>query len=202
MQEFKKVKASKLSLSHRRPVYGVGINDADYMTNPKVNGSTRMCPVYQRWSSMLQRCYSKKYQEKQPTYIGCSVCKEWLTFSDFARWHESNSVDEWELDKDVKVIGNKVYSPKTCLFIPKCINLLLNGCGASRGLYPKGVHFFKPGKNFIAKISIDGKRKHLGYFSTAGEAHSAYVKAKNAEIMRKCVQYPQFAEYLVNHLEE
>jgi len=202
MQEFKKAKVSKLSLSHRKPVFGIGINDADYITNPKINGSTKACPAYRKWAEILRRCYSERYQEKQPTYIGCSACDEWLTFSNFAKWYESNSVCGWELDKDIKVPGNKIYSPERCLFLPKSINLLLNGCAARRGDYPKGVNLFKRNGSFIAKISIDGKRKHLGYFSTPELARQAYVKAKNAEIMRKCEQYPQFAEYLANHLEE
>ena len=113
-----------------------------------------------------------------------------------------SSIASAELDKDIKVPGNKIYSPERCLFLPKSINLLLNGCAARRGDYPKGVNLFKRNGSFIAKISIDGKRKHLGYFSTPELARQAYVKAKNAEIMRKCEQYPQFAEYLANHLEE
>lgn len=41
-----------------------------------------------------------------------------------------------------------------------------------------GVHFHKAMKKFRASIRFDGKPKHLGYFTTADDAHSAYVAAK------------------------
>lgn len=41
----------------------------------------------------------------------------------------------------------------------------------------KGVSFCKREGRFIAGISINGKRKHLGYFDTAEEGGSAYKKA-------------------------
>lgn len=77
-------------------VYGVGINDADYPTTQreKVNGEWKItwrCLYYDRWVSMLTRCYSSKCHEKQPTYKGCSVCDEWLTFSNFRKWMEQQT---------------------------------------------------------------------------------------------------------------
>lgn len=36
----------------------------------------------------------------------------------------------------------------------------------------------KPNGKFVADIRHNGKKKHLGYFSTAEDAHAAYVKAK------------------------
>jgi len=33
-------------------------------------------------------------------------------------------------------------------------------------------------KSFVARIRIDGKQIHLGVFSTAIDAHRAYIKAK------------------------
>ena len=65
---------------NRSLICGVGVNDANYATSGK-----RMCPFYRRWINMLERCYSEKFQEKNPTYRGCSVCEEWLTFSNFKR---------------------------------------------------------------------------------------------------------------------
>lgn len=60
-------------------VYGVGINDADYVVQRKetieVNGVRKrrlvwVCPYYQVWRTMLRRCYSTKYHDRQPTYKG------------------------------------------------------------------------------------------------------------------------------------
>jgi hypothetical protein len=41
----------------------------------------------------------------------------------------------------------------------------------------KGVSFHKKAQKFNARISIDGKRKHIGLFATAAAAHEAYKKA-------------------------
>lgn len=41
-----------------------------------------------------------------------------------------------------------------------------------------GVSFFKGTNRFSSYIQIDGKKKHLGYFDTAREAHEVYLQAK------------------------
>lgn len=196
----------KFTLNNKRKaqimklVYGVGINDTSYNIRPTVNGKKVMRPSYRKWLDMLGRCYSDKVQERQPTYIGCSVTKEWLTFSVFATWFKENYVEGYSLDKDIKSKGNKVYGPEMCIFTPKCINNLLTDHRAARGAYPQGVYLHKPTNKFVAKISIDSKVNHLGYFATPELASKAYIKAKNNEIKRKCAQYPEFAGHLMQHL--
>jgi hypothetical protein len=37
---------------------------------------------------------------------------------------------------------------------------------------------YRNGSRWRAKIDLDGKRKHLGYYDTPEEAHEAYLKAK------------------------
>ena len=109
----------------KRLVYGVGINDADYVvqkweTIGYVNGKQKqkliwICPYYSAWKSMLKRCYSSKYQDKRPTYKGCSVSDEWLTFSVFKVWMEKQDWEGKQLDKDLLFEGNKIYSADTCV---------------------------------------------------------------------------------------
>ena len=41
-----------------------------------------------------------------------------------------------------------------------------------------GVHWNKPNKKFMAQIMFSGKQKYLGLFSTAEQAHQAYLVAK------------------------
>jgi len=57
----------------------------------------------------------------------------------------------------------------------------------NRGEYLKGVTFDKKNNKFRAKICIDYKHKHLGYFDTELEAHEKYMKAYN-EIMEKFIK--------------
>jgi hypothetical protein len=41
-----------------------------------------------------------------------------------------------------------------------------------------GVSYYKAGNKFSAHINLDGKKKHLGYFDNAENAHKAYLVAK------------------------
>ncbi|CAM2167894.1 hypothetical protein BLAT2472_10736 [Burkholderia latens] len=41
----------------------------------------------------------------------------------------------------------------------------------------KGVSYHQRRQRFVARISIEGKHKHLGYFTTAQAAHAAYSAA-------------------------
>ncbi len=74
--------------------------------------------AYSRWNSMIHRCYSGK----NSAYSGCTVCKDWLNFQCFAEWFEENYIEEYHLDKDIKVKGNKTYSPETCMFVTQEVN--------------------------------------------------------------------------------
>jgi len=94
----------------KRLVHDVGVNDSCY-------GDALRCPFYSTWVSMLKRCYSKIYQEKNRAYIECAVFNEWLVFSVFKSWMEEQNWKENELDKDILFNGNKIYSPETCIFV-------------------------------------------------------------------------------------
>lgn len=73
--------------------------------------------IFSIWQAMIGRCYDAKVQEKCPTYKDCTVCDEWHNFQNFADWYELNYIEGYQLDKDIKIDGNRVYSPETCLFV-------------------------------------------------------------------------------------
>jgi hypothetical protein len=162
--------------------HGVGINDSDYNINPTVNGKQVPCKYHQTWRSMLNRCYNFKYQAKRPTYIGCTVTKEWLTFSNFKAWMETQDFEDKQLDKDILVQGNKIYSPDTCIFVTDTINKLFIKRDASRGEYKLGVCFKKENGKYQAACNVNGKSKFLGYYLTEEEAYQAYKIFKQAHI--------------------
>ena len=168
-------------------VEGVGINDANYAVFSGRVGL--LCPYYNVWREMLKRCYSSRYQKSKPTYKGCTVCEEWHLFSNFKSWMEQQDYLGKQLDKDLLIYRNKIYSPETCCFVSKKVNTFLLKCDKSRGIYPLGVsyrnkladmvnEFTSP---FRARVSITTKHQtHLGYFKTPEEAHRAWQKAKAA----------------------
>ena len=178
--QMKTIKRNKL-------VFGFGANDADYVIAPMLNGKQVTCVFYETWKSMLRRCYSDKYQNKHPTYIGCSVCDEWLKFSNFKKWMESKDFEGKQIDKDLKIEGNKVYSPNTCMFVSGAINSLLLDCAATRGIYPQGVHFDKSRGKYRSTIRCEGKKKTLGYYTTIKAAELAYLTAKH-EIVKQAAK--------------
>lgn len=173
----------------RKLLYGVGIIDADYAVTEwetiEVNGKRKQkrvweCPYYRVWASMIMRCYSIKYQEKYPTYRGCSVSEEWLRFSNFRRWMEKQDWEGKQLDKDLLVSGNKVYSSDSCVFITKMVNTFTTDCGASRGEWLIGVCWHKPADKFLSRCRnpFTKKGEHLGLFTCEEEAHQAWLKRK------------------------
>ena len=119
-------------------VFGVGILGTKYPST--VNGvRTKQCAL---WYNMLQRCYSESLHLKHPTYEGCEVSDKFKSYEYFYEWcHKQIGFDNegWQLDKDLLVKGNKVYSEDTCVFIPREINQLLTNSTASRGEYLIGV---------------------------------------------------------------
>lgn len=103
---------------------GVGITGVGEYT---LKGNAK---EYDLWRNMLARCYSEAYQINNKTYMGCTVDEDWLNFQNFCEgiknlegypeWYKG---EDYQLDKDL-LQGNKVYSAKTCRFIPRLDNLL------------------------------------------------------------------------------
>lgn len=161
-----------MSKSKKRVVYGRGINDSTEPVTYCENGKRKKIKSYVTWVSMLRRCYSAKYHKKHPTYIGCSVCKEWLSFLNFKKWYENNYplyLDEslkLSLDKDLLSEGNKIYSPERCVFLPNKINSFIANSKSNNKSGFIGVAFNKLKNKYIATIKdfTIKKNKHLGYF--------------------------------------
>lgn len=136
------------------------------------------CPFYNKWKGMLERCYSDKFKVKQPSYEGCYVCEEWLKFSNFKNWMIQQDYEGKHLDKDLLVEGNRMYSPETCIFIPRKINNFLILRGNDRGEFPLGVSYDNNAGKFKAAGQENGYRKHLGLFCTPTAAHKAWQEHK------------------------
>lgn len=180
-----------------RLVQGVGINDANYsITRSECTGVTLAngkkqtreiwkCPFYRKWDNMLTRSYCPKYKESNPTYKDCTVCNEWLLFSDFRKWMIGQDWEGNHLDKDILFEGNKIYSPDTCIFVTGKVNGFIKDCGGSRGKYLIGSHLPKNRSRFISycknpfKDEGDLRKPHIGTYYTEIEAHLAWKERKH-----------------------
>mgnify|MGYP003600737704 CR=1 FL=1 len=183
------IKKGEVKNPYSPSVYGIGILGAKYLT--MIDGVKTK--EYVSWCSMLQRCYSDKYQKKYPTYEGCKVSENFMHYEYFYEWCHKQigfGVDDFELDKDLLVKGNKVYSEDSCVFIPAEINSLLVKNTASRGEYPVGVSWHNASKSFAARVNKNkGKREWLGSFNTELEAFNAYKQAKESFIKEQAEKW-------------
>lgn len=177
------LKSGRIKSPYTPIVYGVGFLGVGKF-KPSSNGIKNK--YYELWCSIIARCYSEKRLKQVSFYRGCSVCKEWHNFQNFAKWYTEQEFcfEGYHLDKDILVEGNKVYSPETCSLVPMEINILFTDSKASRGDYPIGVHLDKSSGKFTAQISCFGKRLFLGRFDTVEEAYNAY-KVKKEEYVKE-----------------
>ena len=162
-------------------VCGMGIVGYKYGVT---NGDGIHCAEYVYWKSMLNRCNSKLYKSRRPTYEVCTISENFKHYEYFYEWCNKQigfSVDDFQLDKDLLVKGNKIYSEETCLFLPKEVNTLLTRREALRGEHLIGVYWNKTNKAFVARVAKNkGKQEYLGSFKTELEAFNAYKKAKES----------------------
>ena len=167
-------------------VFGVGIIGAKYPIT--INGVKTK--EYVLWKGMLQRCYS---DTQYPTYEGCKCSENFKSYEYFYEWCNEQigfSNEGWHLDKDLLVKGNKVYSEKTCVFLPQEINSLLIKSTATRGKHLIGVYWSNTNKAFVAQVRKNkGKQEWLGCFNTELEAFNTYKTAKESYIKEQAEKY-------------
>ena len=178
-------------------VQGHGINDSNFQISPNISGKQKEHPAYSVWKAMLARAYSDNTHKNRPTYIGVTVCTEWLSFLTFAKWFNSNSRDKVgviHLDKDLLIKGNKEYSPSKCVLINAEINgFLVNSQVNSIYDLPLGVSKEPPDK-YRASI----QSKYISTHNSTMEAHKAWQLAKLKQAMEfNCV----YLERVINDLK-
>lgn len=172
---------------------GIGINDRKY--SAKINH--KHTKEYTLWINMLKR-FDGKYSARNTTYKELKISENFKHYSFFYEWCQEqigfNSIDKngklYELDKDLLVKGNKLYSEDTCVFIPHRINSLLIKCNSARGDSPIGVYWCTSESKYHSLCS-DGKgnQKYLGSFISEEKAFQAYKSYKEALIKEVAEEY-------------
>lgn len=151
---------------------------------------------YSLWVGMLKRC-NRLCQEKFPSYIGVTCSENFKSYSYFYEWCQTQigfkNVDEkgkvFQLDKDLLVKGNKVYSEDVCVFVPQAINKLLTKVDTKRGNYLVGVSFEESSGKFQANCTCRYGNRKIGRFITEMEAFLAYKTRKESIIKRLANEY-------------
>jgi len=176
-------------------VQGIGFNEKDYT---RLNNGKQL-KEYALWNSMLLRC-TQKYWDKKPTYAGVTCSENFKSFSFFFDWCQDQvgfgNIDDnnisWNLDKDILVKGNKVYSEDVCVFVPQRINSIIIKNELSRGGFPIGVDLYKRTNKYRSAATVGkGTQKHLGYYDTPHEAFVAYKTYKEQFIKEVANEYKE-----------
>jgi hypothetical protein len=178
------VKKGKLKNPYHPKLFNVGyIGKGKYNTKEKNVRSKS----YLIWSDMLRRCYDTELHEKRPSYKNCTVHKDWHNFQNFAKWFEENYIENYSLDKDILIKGNREYGPITCCFVPPDINILFANTIKKNREIPLGVVKHKLG--YRAQISLNGKTTYLGIANNIEDAFDFYKKAKENYIKKIAIHY-------------
>lgn len=180
-------------------VYGVGISeDGKYKRSYKdVNGKNKKTPEYELWKNMLARCYSPVMNKLRPRYVGCNISENFKNFQWFASWCNQQvgfGEPEYQLEKDILIKNNKIYSEDTCRFVPRSVNMLMAKSNAARGNLPIGVQFSKQHKKYLASAgNVQSKDKtgkgYIGVYDTPEQAFEAYKKVKQELIAYEANKY-------------
>lgn len=169
----------------RGKVCGVGINDAPYKIFNR--DPYWQCPFYAKWRAMLSRCYNKKVQDRQHTYQGDTVCAEWHLFSNFRSWMIKQDWEGKALDKDFVKGQNTVYSPETCIFMPRELNNFLTMKRKKDVDVPLGVSYHKVKMLYQVRCN-DGNGNNIwgGEYQDKMEGHFVWLKLK-VEVGKKLI---------------
>ena len=164
-------------------LYGKAVNDADYVVKYRdvIDGKIKhkCCPIYSVWKDLIRRCLCQEYKDKHPAYADTICCDEWLLFSNFKSWMEQQDWEGKQLDKDLLILGNKIYSPETCVFVSQRINKFILENPQKNNPYMKGVNLVKSGKFIAYGRTVCGlKTVNLGTYTREIDAHKAWLNHK------------------------
>lgn len=162
------------------------------------------CPVYiskgnpvkeyTMWKAMLNRCFYKQNNNVQ-CYRDCKICDEWILYENFYKWvHEQenfiklyNSNIRFDVEKDILIKRNIIYSPETCCLVPHNVNALFVKQQFRRGKYPIGVCYDKEQNKYASYLCINGKQRRIDRFDTVEEAFENY-KVEKEKLIKKIAQ--------------
>lgn len=148
----------------------------------------------QRYENIYSRCYRKCYKKDHPAYDGVTMCDEWKDDKDsFYSWFKENyyevGEEQMDVDKDILVKGNMVYSPDTCIIVPHSINGLIAQLAEPKlnpdtGTYGIVLSWADGMTNKRYKVD-------LGEFDTPEEAKQRYAECKTSLIRTKARVYKE-----------
>ena len=148
------------------------------------------------WRGVLTRCFCPKWKSTHKTYDDCSISEDWENYQNFCEWVTKQkfygSLD-YNIDKDLIIKGNKLYSEDTCLLVPSQVNKLIIKPKQFNNNLPVGVSTRGDLANkFMSRHSriITGEKvAYLGLYDTPEEAFYHYKVSKESYIKQVALLY-------------
>ena len=155
--------------------------------NSKKHGQ-RGHEIYHVWKNIKSRCLNPKNK----AYInygarGISICNRWLDINNFIEDMYPTYIKGLSIDR-INNDGN--YEPSNCRWTNRTVQqrntrkLQKNNKTGYRGVY-------KVKNKFSARIGVNYKHIHLGYFFTKEEAAKAYDKYVKDNNLEHTVNFPK-----------
>lgn len=145
---------------------------------------------------MIKRCRANREHDRY--YRDCSISDNFKDFQYFAAWCNQqigfNSIEEltnlyFNLDKDILVKNNRVYSEDICVFVPGELNRFFCKGKAIRGKFPIGVDFQKRWNSYRARCNDGNKNVYLGAYKTPEEAFLVYKNYKENKAKELAIKF-------------
>lgn len=154
--------------------------------------------LYTIWKNMRQRCNNPKNNAyNKYGGRGIKICKEWQdSFNSFQEWAQANGyADNLSLDR---TNNDKGYSPENCAWVDNTTQNRNQGVRTPTISGVRGVTLYKPTQEWLARIHVNYKAIHLGYFSEIKKAVQARREAENFYWGK---EYQDF-DFILNNLEK
>ena len=187
---YKEFKNGSIKSPYCKSVCGVGfIGEGEFKTATARKNNK----MYECWRGILRRVHDKQMLDRCPTYRDVTICEEWYNFQNFAKWYEENYYEVegqmMHLDKDILVRGNRIYSPDTCIFVPRDINVVVITYNKKKSKLPVGVSMCSDNIGYVATCNNDSGNHYLGYFKTVYEASNTYKEHKRKTVIKMAEKY-------------
>ena len=145
-------------------------------------GYTRLYAVWVKIKNRTLNPKDKKYSDYGGR--GITICEEWLDIQNFYDWAITNGYEE---DKGLsidRIDNDGNYCPENCRWATSIIQNRNKRIGKDNTSGYKGVSYNKETGRYRARIKVNKKSIHLGYFQTAVEgaiAYNNYIIENNLE---------------------
>jgi predicted nucleic acid-binding Zn-ribbon protein len=141
--------------------------------------------LYNIWGEIKRRTLNPKHKNYNDYGgRGITICEEWLDVQNFYDWAMSNGYEENKGLSIDRIDNDGNYSPENCRWVTQTVQTRNQRIYKNNTSGYRGVSFNKSLNKYIAQISINKKRIHLGCYKTKEEgaiAYNNYIIENNLE---------------------